>query len=108
MKCKILMPYRYDQTPETLDALDKFPTEWNGIEFDGKSLLNSNLIKARNDLLWGELESGEFDESNDLLLFWDSDVVATIDDFELSLCRSIAKFNRRRDSEEHFLLVELP
>ena len=47
------MPYRNDQTPETLEALKNFPTEWNGIKFDGKSLLNSNLIQARNDLLWG-------------------------------------------------------
>ena len=83
LKCKICMPHRNDITPETIEAIKNFPAEWNGIKFVGESILNSNLIKARNDLLWGNSDLGPFDNSYDYYLFWDSDVVGTIDDFEL-------------------------
>lgn len=77
------MPHRNDVTPETIEALKNFPAEWNGIQFIGESLLNSNLIKARNDLLWGNSDLGPFDDQYDYYLFWDSDVAGTIQDFEL-------------------------
>jgi len=82
LRCKICMPHRKDITPETVDAIANFPPTWNGIDFVGVGIENSNLIKTRNDLLWGSTGSEPFDDSFDLYLFWDSDVVGTIKDFQ--------------------------
>lgn len=76
------MPHRFDITPETIKSLSEFPKEWNGIEFGAADLPNSNLIQARNDLLWGGEGETPFDDSIDLYLFWDSDNTGTIDDFK--------------------------
>lgn len=77
------MPHSGDVLPQTLEALKAFPTEWNGIEFSGEQLHNFNPIKARNDLLWGGTGLEEFDDQFDSYLFWDSDVVGTIEDFAM-------------------------
>ncbi len=109
MKCRFLMPYRNDQTPETLDAVADWPSEWNGIEFEGMAINNSNLIQARNDLLWGGRGEIPFDDSVDLYLFWDSDVVGTIDDFAKMIALDspvvfgLYPFNNSVENEGYFV-----
>lgn len=77
------IPFRNNEiTPETIQSLAKFPPEWNGIKFVGEKCEGSNLIKQRNDLLWGNSDLREFDDSIDMYLFIDSDVAFSIDDFE--------------------------
>lgn len=77
------MTHRNDIVPETIKAIEKFPPVWKDIKFIGESIYSTNIIKARNDLLWGNSNLDPFDDQFDFYLLWDSDVVGTIQDFEL-------------------------
>ena len=82
-KCKICMTHRNDIVPETIEAIKKFPPVWKDIKFVGEQIYSTNIIKTRNDLLWGNSNLDPFDDQYEFYLFWDSDVVGTIKDFEL-------------------------
>lgn len=109
MICQIMIPHRNDITPETQESLKHWPKEWQGIKFQAKELPNSGIINARNNLLWGGEGNDPFDDSRDLLLFWDSDIKADIKDFEMMLKLNrpavfgLYPFNKNEELEKFFV-----
>ncbi len=78
---KICVLNKNDMVDQTIQSISNFPKEWNGIKFVGQSVESADVLRARNDLLWGSGENVPFDDTIDYYLFWDSDVVAKFDDF---------------------------
>lgn len=83
-KIKVCTPYA-DETEIDPRVMASFSTFLNqpGFKFKFIGLPGPNLIKSRNDLLWGSSLNEPQDKSFDAYLFVDSDTEGTFDDFKM-------------------------